>query len=131
MAFNIFCRAALAGEAIEVFGDGLQTRDFTYVGDVVAATRAAGAVPGVDGAVYNIGGGSQVSLNEAIALIEDIAGTELEVVHRAREPGDVRDTGADTAKARSELGFTASTGLEQGLAAEFEWLASRSARVPA
>jgi UDP-glucose 4-epimerase len=131
MAFNIFCRAALAGEPIEVFGDGHQTRDFTYVGDVVAATRAAGATPGIDGEVYNVGGGSQVSLNETIALIEDITGTELEVVHQAKERGDVRDTGADITKARSELGFEASTGLEQGLAAEFEWLASRSARVPA
>lgn len=127
MAFNVFCRAAVAGEPIEVFGDGLQTRDFTYVGDVVVATRAAAAAPGVEGEIYNIGGGSQVSLNEAIALIEDIAGTELEVVHRARERGDVRDTGADIAKARTELGFTPSIGLEQGLAAEFEWLASHSA----
>ena len=60
-----------------MFGDGLQTRDFTYVGDVVAATRAASRGPGVEGEIYNVGG-SQVSLNEAIALIEDIAGTELE-----------------------------------------------------
>ena len=67
MAFNRFCRAALEGTALDVFGDGNQTRDFTYVGDVVTGLRLAGAAPGAEGGVFNMGGGSQVSVNEALA----------------------------------------------------------------
>jgi len=126
MAFNIFCRAAVEGTPIEVFGDGLQTRDFTFVADVVRASRAA-AARGVDGRVYNVGGGSQVSLAQTIELIGELAGRRLEVAHLPNERGDVKDTGADTRKARAELGFEASTGLSEGLLAEFEWMA-RSAR---
>ena len=131
MAFNIFCRAALEGRPIEIFGDGGQTRDFTFVADVVAAVRAAAEVSGIDGEIYNVGGGSQVSLNETVELIEEIAGTKLEVIRRDKERGDVLDTGADTEKARSGLGFEATTPLEQGLAAEFAWLAEVSGAVTA
>lgn len=131
MAFNIFCRAAIEGKRIEVIGDGHQTRDFTYVEDVVGATRAAAVTPGVEGDAYNIGGGSQVSLLETIGLIEGIAGIRFEVSHAPRARGDVRDTGADTAKARADLGFVAETDLEQGLAAELEWIASVSAALAA
>src|SRR3954468_10641801 len=66
MAFNIFCRAAVRGSPITVFGDGRQTRDFTYVSDVVAATRAPAAVSGVSGQVFNVGGGSRIALADAI-----------------------------------------------------------------
>jgi UDP-glucuronate 4-epimerase len=131
MAFNIFCRAAIERKPIEVLGDGRQTRDFTYVDDVVRATRAAAETPAAAGEIYNIGGGSQVSLLETIELIESIAGTRLEVVHLARERGDVHDTGADTGRARAELGFSAETTLEQGMVAEFAWLKSVAAPVAA
>jgi UDP-glucuronate 4-epimerase len=131
MAFNRFCRAALGGSPIEVFGDGRQTRDFTYVADVVRATRAAATAPGADGRVYNVGGGSQVSLAAAIELIESIAGKRFEVAHRPSAKGDVKDTGADTARARAELGFEASVGLEEGLAAEFAWTTAASRPLPA
>ena len=124
MAFNIFCRAAIEGQPIQVFGDGRQTRDFTYVGDIVTATRAAAASPEAAGSIYNIGGGSQVSLAKTIELLEEIAGTKLEVAHGPPERGDVRDTGADTTKARAELGFEAQTQLREGLGAELEWMAS-------
>jgi UDP-glucuronate 4-epimerase len=125
MAFNIFCRAAVEGGRIEIFGDGRQTRDFTFVHDVVAANRTAAEVPGIDGGVYNVGGGSQVSLLTAIEMIESIAGTKLEVEHSPSERGDVKNTGAATAKARMELGFEATTPLDEGLSAEFEWMAAR------
>lgn len=124
MAFNIFCRAAIEGKPIQVFGDGRQTRDFTYVEDVVVATRAAAITPDVAGSTYNIGGGSRVSLAEAIELLEQIVGAGLEVDHGPWERGDVRDTGADTARARAELGFEARIRLGEGLAAELDWLAS-------
>jgi len=123
MAFNRFCRAAITGAPLEIFGDGKQTRDFTYVGDVVNATRAAATAPGVEGAAYNIGGGSQVSLLETVRLIEQIAGKEVALDHAGQERGDVRDTGAEIERARAALGFAPEVGLEQGLAAEFDWMA--------
>jgi UDP-glucuronate 4-epimerase len=131
MAFNIFCRAAVEGRPIQVFGDGRQTRDFTYVDDVIRATRSAGTVPGVEGGVYNIGGGAQVSLLAAIELIQEFAGRQLEVNHQSRERGDVRHTGADTTRAQNELGFEPATPLEEGLAAEFDWIVSREDLVAA
>ena len=123
MAFNAFCRAALAGEPIVVFGDGLQTRDFTYVGDVVRAVRAACASDTAVGGVYNVGGGSRVALRDALEIIERQAGRSLDVRYDPVQRGDVRDTGADTTAARADLGFAPSVTLEQGLVAEFEWAA--------
>jgi UDP-glucuronate 4-epimerase len=124
MAFNIFCRAAVKGEPITVFGDGRQTRDFTYVGDVVAATRAAAAAPGVGGNVFNVGGGSRIGLADAIEHIREFSGQPLEVQHLPMQDGDVRDTGADTTLAQSKLGFTPLTAFADGLRAEFEWVVS-------
>jgi len=126
MAFNIFCRAALAGEPIEVFGDGGQTRDFTFVGDIVDATLAAATTPDVAGQVFNVGGGSRSSLDEAIEIIGGLAGRELEVHPGPAQEGDVRDTGADVSAARERLGFDPRTSLREGLAAEWEWTAERS-----
>jgi UDP-glucose 4-epimerase len=131
MAFNIFCRAAIEGKPIEVFGDGRQTRDFTYVDDIVTATRAAAVAAPAAGSIYNIGGGSQVSLASTIELLGEIAGAKLEVAHGPPERGDVRDTGADTTKARAELGFEAQTRLKEGLGAELEWMVSRLGPVAA
>lgn len=123
MAFRIFCEAALADDPIRVFGDGLQTRDFTFVHDVVAATRAAATAPDVAGGIYNIGGGTRVSLTDAIELIGDFAGHELQVTRVAMQDGDVRDTGADTCRARRDLGYRPRTSFEDGLRAEFDWVA--------
>lgn len=130
MAFNRFCGAALAGEALTVFGDGEQSRDFTFVGDVVAVTRAAAVSPSAAGGVYNVGGGSRVSVNEALALIGSFSGRVLDVRHLGTERGDVRDTGAETTRARRDLGFRPQTSIAEGLRAEFEWMVERSARRP-
>jgi UDP-glucose 4-epimerase len=127
MAFNIFCRAALERRPLTLFGDGRQTRDFTYVADVVAATRAAADQPEVAGRVFNIGGGSQVSVNEAIELLESYAGHPLEVERHAVERGDVRNTGADTRRAREHLGFVPQTAFADGLRAEFDFFAQLAA----
>ena len=89
MAFRRFCEAIHAGEPIEVFGDGRQTRDFTYVGDIVAATRAAAEADTPPGRVYNIGGGNRTSLRCALEVLAGIAGRPLDVRHRERESGDV------------------------------------------
>jgi len=123
MGFHKFLRAALRGEAITLFDDGEQTRDFTFVADAVAATVAAGR-QGTPGAVYNIGGGSRVSINQVLDLIGRIAGRPMTVRREPAQKGDMRDTFADTSRARREVGFAPSVSLEQGLTAEYHWLAS-------
>lgn len=122
MAFHRFIRAALTGQAITLYGDGGQTRDFTFVGDIVAANLAAGD-RGRPGAVYNIGGGNRVSMLEVIDLIGRITGRPLDVRREPTQKGDMRDTYADTSRARADLGFAPSTSLEDGLRAECEWMA--------
>ena len=129
MAFNRFCRAILEGTPITLYGDGRQTRDFTYVGDVVTAMRRAGEAPGVEGQVFNVGGGSRVDLREAMSVLESLAGRRLEVDEQTMQHGDVRDTCADTTRARDGLSFSPTTSLQQGLAGELEWM--RSTLTPA
>lgn len=123
MAFHRFCAAALRGETVTVFGDGFQTRDFTYVDDIVAGTMAASRADVPAGAVYNLGGGSQTSVREALDAISELSGRSVDVVYTAEERGDVRHTSADTSRARRELGFAPATSVREGLAAELEWLA--------
>ena len=126
MAFNRFIRAAIKDEPITLFSDGEQTRDFTFVADAVAATVAAGD-HGRPGAVYNIGGGSRVSVNEVLARVRDICRKAVHVRHEADQKGDMRDTFADTTRARADLGFAPAMSLHQGLEAEHAWLAEQLA----
>ncbi len=110
-----------------MFGDGTQRRDFTFVGDVVAATRAAAVAPDVGGRAYNIGGGSQVSLQRVLELLAGLAARPLDVRHVGNEAGDVRETSADTCRAARELGYAPATTFPDGLRAEFEWTVERLA----
>lgn len=126
MAFHRFFRAAIEGRPITIYGDGGQTRDFTFVADAVAATLAAGD-RGAAGRVYNIGGGSRVSVNQVLDLVGRIAGRRLDIRYEAPQKGDMRDTFADTRRARADLGFSPAVTLEQGLEAEYRWLATRPA----
>ena len=126
MAFHRFIRAALRDEELSLYGDGEQTRDFTFVADAVAATIAA-ATRGVPGRSYNVGGGSRVSMNEVIDMIGRIAGRPLRVKREATQKGDMRDTYADTSLARQDLGFAPSVSLEEGIKAEYQWLSSTPA----
>ncbi len=128
MAFNRFLRAALKDEAITLYGDGGQTRDFTFVADAVAATIAAGE-RGVPGTAYNVGGGARVSMNDVLTIIERIAGHPLTVTREDAQKGDMRDTYADTSLARKDLGFVPTVSLEEGIQAEYRWLASSPALV--
>jgi UDP-glucose 4-epimerase len=121
MAFHRFLRAARDGEPIHVFGDGRQTRDFTFVSDIVAATRAA-ADSGRAGSVYNVGGGERVVLNDVLHRIEDVTGRRLTVVRDEVQKGDMRDTFADTTAAGRDLGFRSTVPLAQGLEREWEWI---------
>ena len=122
MAFHRFLQATQRGEHIRLFGDGNQTRDFTFVADAVSATVAAGH-RGVPGRVYNIGGGSRVSMNEVIEMIGRVAGRKPLVTVDPVQKGDMRHTYADTSLAQAELGFTPTVTLEEGLAKEYRWLA--------
>ncbi len=127
MAFDILFRAARSGEPFEMFGDGNQTRDFTYVDDVVAAARAAAEAPEIDGRVFNIGGGARVSLNQVIEFVHEVVGGRVEVCRGEQRLGDVRDTGADISASRKALGFEPRTRLEEGLRRQWEWISRESA----
>jgi nucleoside-diphosphate-sugar epimerase len=126
MGFHRFIRAAIKGEPITLYGDGEQTRDFTFVKDAVAATAAAGT-QGVPGRAYNIGGGSRVSINQVLEMIGRISGRPLDVRREPAQKGDMRDTFADTALAKADLGFAPTVSLEEGMEAEYRWLSTTPA----
>ena len=126
MAFHRFFRAALDGQPIVLYGDGEQTRDFTFVTDAVAATIAAGE-RGVPGRAYNIGGGSRVTVNEVLKIVEGLVGHPLKIRREPSQKGDMRDTYADTSLARADLGFAPAVSLEQGLESEYRWLSTAPA----
>jgi nucleoside-diphosphate-sugar epimerase len=125
MAMTRFVTRALRGEPLPVFGDGLQLRDFTYVGDVVAGTRLA-AAHGHAGLAYNIGGGNTTNVLEVVELLEDLLGAPVPVEHMPASRGDARHTHADGARAAEHLGFEPSTSLREGLAAQLDWLRGAS-----
>lgn len=126
MGFHRFIRAAINGEPITLYGDGEQTRDFTFVKDAVAATAAAGN-QGVPGRAYNIGGGSRVSINQVLHMIGRIAGRPLDVRREPAQKGDMRDTFADTGLAKTDLGFAPTVSLQEGIEAEYRWLSTTPA----
>ncbi len=125
MGLRIFAEAALGGEPVTVFGDGGQSRDFTYVCDIVEATIRAASAP-VAGLAINVGGGSTVTLMQTLTLIGDLVGRPLDIRFAPFAPGDVHHTGADLNLARQLLGFTPETSLSDGLAAEISWLLDRA-----
>jgi nucleoside-diphosphate-sugar epimerase len=122
MAFTRIVNALAGGTTFELYGDGDQRRSWTFVGDVVAATVAA-MERGVG--TYNVGGGDDVSLNEAIAYLERISGRTLSVGRAPAVAGDQRRTRADTTKAEQELAWRPVVSLEEGLQAQWEWAATR------
>jgi len=124
MAIHRFIVAAIKEEPIEIFGDGSQTRDFTYVADVVeACLLAAQADSGIG--PYNIGGGSRVAIKDLVALIEKVLDTQVKIEFLKRQPGDVSHTHSDTQRAREQLGFKPQFDLEEGLFEEAAWLRSQ------
>jgi UDP-glucose 4-epimerase len=110
-----FITRALRGEPLEVHGDGTQSRDFTYVDNVVEVNRLAAAAPGVAGEVFNVGCGDRVSLLEIVGTLERLLGRPLERRHTARRPGDVPHTQADIGKAKRFLGYAPLVEFEEGL----------------
>lgn len=120
MAFHRFLRALLEGREIEVYGDGRQTRDFTFVGDVVEANWLAAHSAKAVGSVMNVAGGKRISLNELLRAIQSIAGTRLTAKHEPARAGDVKHSLASMARAEALLGFRPQTTLLDGLAVAVE-----------
>jgi UDP-glucuronate 4-epimerase len=126
MAFARMVDALARRAPFELYGDGLQSRAFTFVADAVEATIAA-MERGRPGAVYNVGGGAEATMRDAIATVEEVSGRMLEVLERPAAKGDMRRTAPDTARIERELGWRATTPLEEGLQAQWEWAANRVA----
>lgn len=124
MAFHRFIKALLTGGEIRLFGDGGQSRDFTFVSDIVEATIAAATAKDVSGQVFNLGGGARVTVNQVIAWLEEITGQKANLTRLEVAKGDVRDTQADTSRARAKLDFDPRYDLRKGLKAEAEWVES-------
>ena len=126
MAFAQAAAALLEGRPFRLFGDGSQSRSFTYVADVVDATVRAmdGAAPGE---TLNVGGGEEATMRRTIELLESLAGRELEVRVEPFVPGDQRRTKADTTRIREWLGWQPRTSLAEGLEAQWRWASSRVA----
>lgn len=124
MAISRILRAAMSGRAVPLYGDGRQRRDFTYIGDVAAATVAA-ATADTQLAVVNVGSGRSVTLSEVLDLVAAITGTAVPVLRRLDQPGDVEATAADLTSARQLLGYEPMTDLAEGLRQQWTWLTSR------
>lgn len=122
MAFHKFFKAAIEDDSISIYGDGQQTRDYTYVSDVVAANIAAGSVPEAVGEPFNIGGGSRVTLMELLEIMEQVMGQPIRKNYVEKAKGDARHTSADITKAQKILGYSPQVSLTEGLTKEWEWI---------
>jgi nucleoside-diphosphate-sugar epimerase len=125
MAMRRLCEATIGGPAFVLNGDGLQSRDFTYVADAVDATMRSGVALDVP-LVLNVGGGEEATMLQVISTIEALAGASLDIQRTGDGKGDVRRTAADTRIARHALGWSPSTTLVEGLANQLAWVQARS-----
>jgi UDP-N-acetylglucosamine/UDP-N-acetyl-alpha-D-glucosaminouronate 4-epimerase len=118
---SLFIRALVEGRAPTIYGDGSQTRDFTYVANVVDGVLKACAAPAVSGEVINVATGGRISLNELFRALKDLTGAAVEPIYAETRAGDVRDSQADIDKARRLLGYEPTVTLEQGLEKTVAW----------
>ena len=121
MAFHKFLAASLRGEPIEIYGSGEQTRDFTYISDIVSAHLPAAESP-VEGEIFNIGGGNRISMIKLIPVIEKISGEKLTILSRPTQKGDARHTYADITKAMKILHFKPTVSVQEGLEKQLTWI---------
>ena len=124
MAFRKAITASLTGEEFQVYGDGEQSRDFTFIEDIVQANISAIECPEM-GAVCNVGGGSRVTLNEVLQMIESVTGAPLKKEYQERQEGDARHTSASIERAKKLLSYRPKVGLAEGLKSEAQWLESK------
>jgi nucleoside-diphosphate-sugar epimerase len=122
MGFHRFWAAIERGEPVVVYGDGEQTRDFTYISDAVEANVLAWRTPCEPGMAFNIGGGARVSIRGVLGMMERLGGRPVRITHAPAPPGDVRHTGADTTKARERLGHAPRVTLDEGLDRMRTWM---------
>jgi len=125
MAIHKFVKAVFKGNEIPVFGDGTQTRDFTYVDDAVEA-NILGAKSNLVGEVFNVGGGSRISVNELIEEIERIIGKKAQIIYVEKQKGDVRDTWADVSKAKAKMNWNPRVDINKGLKSFIDWFINNS-----
>lgn len=125
MAFTRFLRAAVTGAPIQVYGSGEQVRDFTFVDDIVDALFRAGTRPTAPGSVYNVSGGGSHSVNDVLALVEQLVGVALTVERQPPARGDVSRTTADIAAIIRDLDWSPRVALEAGLTAQLDWVRSQ------
>jgi len=121
MAFHKFIRAILKGEEITIYGDGNQTRDFTYIDDAVNSNILA-IEKSCSGEIFNIGGGSYISVNGAIKLLEEIIEKRARIIYKEKRKGEMEATWADIGKAKKMLGYNPRFNLKEGLFKEIEWI---------
>jgi nucleoside-diphosphate-sugar epimerase len=117
----LFISALVEGRQPVIYGDGGQTRDFTYVANVVDGVLRASQADGVSGKVINVATGGRVSLNELFQTLRDLVGSDLEPRYAETRAGDVRDSQADITRARTLLGFTPQVSFEEGLRRTLAW----------
>lgn len=129
MAFHRFCKMVINGEPVRVFGDGYQTRDFTYVSDIVEANLQAATSVQAVGQVMNIAGGSRVTVRHVVELLSAISNSRVEVIYSEKEFGDVRHTLADTSRAERLLRYRPRVTLQEGLAQEYAYVQDLYQRV--
>lgn len=121
MAFHRIIKSVLTGEEFRLFGTGEQTRDFTFISDIVQANIDCAAL-GKPGEVYNVGGGNRVSMNGVIKTIEDISGHTANVKREGKQLGDVTNTGANVEKAQHDFNYAPKVDLSSGLAQEIQYI---------
>jgi UDP-glucose 4-epimerase len=124
---SLFSTALLDGRRPIIYGDGEQTRDFTYVANVVDGVLRACEAPNAAGEVINIATGGRISLNELLSAINHIVGSNLQAVYEAPRAGDVKDSQADISKAKALLGYEPRIRLEEGLKRTLDWCRSERA----
>jgi len=122
MAFHKFLKAALHDRPIPLYGNGEQTRDFTYISDIVSGTLAAATAPDAVGGIFNLGGGSRIILLDLLAMLSEVVGKPVQIDRQGKQAGDVRHTWADITRSQMMLGYQPRVGLKEGLQAEYAWI---------
>jgi nucleoside-diphosphate-sugar epimerase len=123
---SLFATALIEGRQPVIYGDGGQTRDFTYVANVVDGVLRACEAPKAAGEAINVACGTRISLNELLRVMNTVVGTDLQPIYKETRAGDVKDSQADITKARTLLGYSPLVGLEDGLRHTLEWCRSQS-----
>lgn len=122
MAFTKFIKAGLEGSEVTIFGDGKQVREFTHVSDIVSANLRVLKSPPAPGSVINLSGGTSITVNSTLQILESVLGQRLKVSYTSKVPGDVRRTGGSTTRAEELLGWIPAVGIEEGLESQVAWL---------